>query len=719
MFLRTRLPELRRSRSVSDVPRRRPKEWQARAVVTTCALILALADAGPHGGVRAQQAPPAAGQPTFRTEANFILTDVFVTKDGQPVTDLKVDDFEVREDGALQTIKSFEYVHITRGMTSGRREPSTVAESAAAASDPRRRVFVLFLDTFHVSRASSMVVRKTLMNFVQTMLGPDDLVALVTPQMGGSDLSFSSRPDSILGYFENNPVWGVADELPGAESDEVEKNLSGCVSGDWLRLRARLREKRTFQAMRDMVRYLDGLRESRKAIVMVSEGWSLYRANDRVLKDPTRPGHAPGRPVIGVGPDGRLGDQSGRNRTGSASPYDCDTLRAELSNLDTSEQFRNDIIGEANRANASYYTIDAEGLRAGVQTPIISTDPVVGLAQARNPDREPFSTPLQTLRTLGPATNGLAITDSNDFSGGLRRVLDDFNSFYLLGYNSSNSRLDGKYRKIAVKVKRPGVEVRSREGYTAGSPESTRAAPPSGPAATPASDAETMVTAALSRIAPARAGVPFLLYAAAGGAGPDAIVRVVAELEGALVQTPDWREGGEATVTVRNGAGATLGSAVSKFAPGERIIRIDVPMAEGGAASGDLRVQVRVTGTGALARFTDATNVKVDAATPRWGAPLVLRRGPTTGTAYVPTADLRFRRQERVRVELPSPRDSVTATLVDRRGKPMEIPVRVDAATPEHALTADVSLAPLAAGDYAIVLTVGDIHLAVPIRVIP
>jgi VWFA-related protein len=714
------LPELRRSRSGSDVEKRRPKEWLARAVVTTCALILALADAGSPGGVRAQQAPPAAGQPTFRTEANFILTDAFVTKDGQPVTDLKVEDFEVKEDGVLQTIKSFEYIHITRGMTSGRRDPSTVAESAAAASDPRRRVFVLFLDTFHVTRASSMEIRKTLMTFVQSMLGPDDLIALVTPQMGGSDLSFTSRPDTILGYFTNNPIWGVADELPGTESDEVEKNLSGCVSGDWLRLRMRLREKRTFQAMRDTVRYLDGLRESRKAIIMVSEGWNLYRANERVLTDSTQPARAPGRPVIGVGPDGRLGDQSGRNRTGSASPYDCDTLRGELSNLDTSEQFRNEIIGEANRANASYYTIDAARLRAGIQTPIISTDPVIGLAQARNPDREPFSTPLQTLKTLGPATNGLAIVDSNDLSAGLRRVMDDFNSFYLLGYNSTNSRLDGKYRKIAVKVKRPGVQVRSREGYTAGTP-GTRGAPavPGAPAATPASDAETMVTAALSRIAPARAGVPFLLYAAAGGAGPDAIVRVVAELEGALVQTPDWREGGEATVTVRNGAGATLGSAVSKFAPGERIIRIDVPMAEGGAASGDLRVQVRVTGTGALARFTDATNVKVDAATPRWGAPLVLRRGPTTGTAYVPTADLRFRRQERVRVELPSPRDSVTAALVDRRGKPMEIPVRVDAATPEHALTADVSLAPLAAGDYAIVLTVGEIHLAVPIRVIP
>jgi hypothetical protein len=390
-------------------------------------------------------------------------------------------------------------------------------------------------------------------------------------------------------------------------------------------------------------------------------------------------------------------------------------------NLNTSDQFRNEIIGEANRANASYYTIDAARLRAGIQTPIMSTDPVLGLAQVRNPDREPFSTPLQTLQTLGPATNGLAITDSNDLGKGLQRVSDDFNSFYLLGYNSTNSKLDGRYRRIGVKVKRPGVEVRAREGYTAGSPGSLTAKPPA-MTAKPVSDAEAMVTTALLRIAPSRSGAPFILYAAAGVAGGDAagsIIRIVAELDASLIQTPDWREGGQAQVTVKNGAGATLASGETRFAPGERIVRVDVPVGAADA-SGDLRVQVRLTGTGNLARFTDATNVRVETATPpRWGAPLVLRRGPSTGTAYVPTADMRFRRQERVRVELASPRDEVSASFVDRTGKPLEVPVRVDAATPEHVLTAEVSLAPLAAGDYAIVLSQGEARLAVPVRVIP
>jgi VWFA-related protein len=680
---------------------------------------------GVSGGPAAQQtaptSPPAApGQPTFRTQANFILTDVFVTKDGRPVTDLTVNDFEVKEDGALQEIKSFEYVHITTGLTSTRREPGTVAESAAAASDPRRRVFVLFLDTFHVTRASSMEIRQNLIDFARKMLGPDDLVALVTPQMGGSDLSFSSRPDTIVNYFANNPVWGVADELPGTETDPVEKQLTNCFnvrSTDWPRIRQRLREQRTFKAMRDMVRYLDAQRESRKAIVMVSEGWNLFRPNPKVLTDNDDRKRVPGMPPpIGVGPGGTLTTFS-RDSSDGTTQYTCDSMRVEMMSLDTSDQFRREIIGEANRANAAYYTVDAARLRAGAQTPIISPDPVVATAQVRSVDREFFSTPLRTLETLGPATNGLAIVNSNNLGQGLQRVVDDFNSFYLLGYNSTNSKLDGGYRKISVRVKRPGVELRAREGYTAGKAGSPMP-PPGVPSSVPTSDAEAMVTTALARIAPARSGVPFQLYAVGGSAGADSIIRIVAELEPSLVQTPDWREGGETTVTVRNGAGATVANATSKFAPGERIIRMDVPLAAGQAA-GDLRVQVRVTGTGSLARFTDATNVRVDEGAPRWGAPLGLRRGPTTGTAYVPTADLRFRRQERVRVELASPRDAVTAALVDRKGKPLEVPVRVDPATAEKALTAEVSLAPLAAGDYAIVLTLGEAHLAVPVRVIP
>ena len=112
--------------------------------------ICVLAGAGPGGRVRrTAAAAAAAAEPTFRTDASFVLTDVFVTADGKPVTDLTQADFEVKEDGVVQTIRSFEAIlHTPQPVGLPRRNPSTVAESNAMIADPRRRVFVVFLDTY-------------------------------------------------------------------------------------------------------------------------------------------------------------------------------------------------------------------------------------------------------------------------------------------------------------------------------------------------------------------------------------------------------------------------------------------------------------------------------------------------------------------------------------------------------------------------------------------
>ena len=90
-----------------------------------------------------------------------------------------------------------------------------------------------------------------------------------------------------------------------------------------------------------------------------------------------------------------------------------------------------------------------------------------------------------------------------------------------------------------------------------------------------------MVTSALARIAPSRPGVPFQLYAAAGGAGGERHRPRGRRAGAPLVQTPDWREGGEASVTVKNGAGARS-RARGKFAAGDRIVRVDVPIRRAG-----------------------------------------------------------------------------------------------------------------------------------------
>ena len=102
----------------------------------------------PAAAPPAAQAPNQAGQPTFRLGANYVRVDVYPTRDGEPVQDLGRADFELLEDGVPQTIEQFERISLQPAVDPAtRRDPNTITESREQAGDPRRRVFVVFLDT--------------------------------------------------------------------------------------------------------------------------------------------------------------------------------------------------------------------------------------------------------------------------------------------------------------------------------------------------------------------------------------------------------------------------------------------------------------------------------------------------------------------------------------------------------------------------------------------
>jgi VWFA-related protein len=681
--------------------------------------ICAVTGAVPGGRVGGQQ--PAPPEPTFRTDANFVLTDVFVTADGTPVADLTQADFELREDGVVQAIRSFEAVRpAPQPVGLARRAPSTVAESSAAIGDPRRRVFVVYLDTFHVDQGDSIVVRKPLLDFLRTALGPDDLVAYMNPPMSGRDLSFSNSVEPLIRYFDDNPVWGVADGAAGAATDDIERDLQACFVGDettWLPIRSRLRELKTIESLRSLVAHLDGLRESRKAIITVTMGWRLFRDNQTRLPGAGHSNRIRGLDPIAVGPGGGLGTEDG-NRIGGAPVGTCDAARLHAAMNDTQQAFL-DLIGEANRSSTSFYTLDAAGLRTETRPhPLTERE---SFAEARNRERAPFSTRLDSIRTLGEATNGRAIIDSNDVGAGLRRAAADFNAYYLLGYTSSNDKADGGYRKIKVTVKRPGVQVRAREGYRARRPDDRPPATPTS-ASPGAAAVDAQLTAALGRLTPARPGVPLVVSAAAGtvAGGAARTIRVTAELDPVIAATTEWAEGGEAQALVRDVRGNTVTGGKAVLPKGARTVEIEVPVVDG--MTGDVAVQVRLAGTGPLARYTDTTSVALDAAPTGWGPPRLSRRGPSTGIAWVPTADPRFRRQERLRVTVGVGVDagSIAGTLLDRHGKTITVPVRIERPEPA-ALIAELALAPLAAGDYVLALgaNAGPRRLLVPLRVVP
>jgi VWFA-related protein len=115
----------------------------------------------------------------------------------------------------------------------------------------------------------------------------------------------------------------------------------------------------------------------------------------------------------------------------------------------------------ANRANVTFYAVDPRGLAA--------FDDSIGPMRPATPaqDRERMASRQGGLRELAVNTDGAVVLNTNDVKGGVRRMMADVGSYYLMQYYSTNPKLDGRFRSITVRVTRPGVQVRARPGYLA------------------------------------------------------------------------------------------------------------------------------------------------------------------------------------------------------------------------------------------------------------
>ena len=674
-------------------------------------------------------------RPTFRTEANYVRVDVYATRDGVPLTDLRREDFEILEEKAPQTIEQFEHISVrSAGPQEPRRELNTVAASRQAAEDPRARVFVLFLDTHHVEGDASRNVQRPLVDALNRLIGPDDVIAVMTPEMSARDVTFARKTTTIEGFLERH-WWGERDRI--ALRDPTEERYAACYPGIPLpgtstapdqgiaqEMILRRREKQTLNAVEDLVQFLRGVREERKAIVTISDGWRLFSPNPSLARP--LPDAVPGASAVGIDPrTGRLGTNA-PGGFASNNRRDCEGDRLTLAQVDDQLQFRN-ILDEANRANASFYPIDPRGQVVFDEQIVPSAG--VGVGSHANPtvlpaeDQARLTARGTSLRTLAEATDGMAVVSTNDLARGLRRMADDLSSYYLLGYYSTR-KLDGKFHSIAVRVKRQGVQVRARRGYLAATAAEAAALTTvvTNPAAsTGAAAAEARaVEAAVGSLAALAREQPMRLQVAAGWTPAGAAtVWTVAEV-GHGAGSDDWTGGGQADAMLVDGSGATVATGRTPIAPGASSVRIALTSST--LAPGDYQVRIRTKGAGAIAAANDAMQIAVPAA-PNANGALFIRRGPTTGNRDAPTADPRFRRSDRVRVEVPTPSsDAVTARLLDRTGKALPIPVSGSVRDDSDGVrwrSAEVTLAPLAPGDYIIELAAGTGRTLVAFRVVP
>lgn len=678
------------------------------------------------------QKPPAAApatggvaqeqRPVFRAGANFVRVDVFASKDGVPVEDLQATDFEVFEDGDRQTVETFEHVRVESGGAPVTRvEPRTARESREMAADPRARVFVLFLDTFHVHRTSAVNVRRPLVNMLNRVVGPDDLLAVMTPRMAASDITFTRRTDKVADMLYSAGMWGERDERQ--KQDPVDALYDQCYPPEPGTGRVtsevaeamiqRRREKVTLDAVEELIRYLGAIREERKAILLVSEGWMLYRPARSLAESST-----PQKQGVYVGPDGRLRTTDTRNAVG-VSTTQCDQDRVSLSMIDNAQRFLT-ILNQANRANASFYPIEPRGLA------VFDNDIGPNPPPTVNVDMGMLQTRHEALRTAAINTDGLAVMDSNDIESGLKRVVADLSSYYLLGYTSTNSKLDGKFRAIRVRIKRPGVEVRSRRGYQAPTEAeaATRAAAESAP---PPSAEAAALTSAVASLDALRPGALLRLSAGWGWwmpagepvkgqpQGAEPAVWVLGEIDPKVRGGDAWTRGGDAEITIATTGGTVLATYSVPVAAGTNRFESRFPRSADDVwlDPGDytLRIRARPSGGGLPTSDTVRFSVPEPPGPARlaFGQPVFVRRGAGASAAESATPDRRFRRTERLVVDVSASLapDSVSAELLDRKGTALALPVAASTLDRDFVrwVRAELTLAPLAAGDYLVRIT--------------
>ena len=662
----------------------------------------------------------AQDRPTFRTGANYVRVDMYASVDGKSIEDLTVDDVEVLEDGVPQKIESFEHVSVApAGPQELRREPNTLEQSRQMAADGRARVFVIFLDTYHTTIEGSANMRLPLIRFLDRLMGPDDLVALMTPEMAASEITLGRKTVVISNIMQAEWSWGRRGRV--LDEDEREQLYEACYGGASAgrssiagEMKARRREKLTLDALDDLMVHLAGIREERKALVVVTEGWRLFRPNPELAATGDnrlrlQPGDILGRPPRPVPSD--AGSLQGSNRV------ECEADRVALATMDHSLRLQQ-ITEEANRGNVTFYPLYARGL--------VALDAPIG------PDRPPSlrddASDLRTrqdgLRFLADNTDGTALINTNNMEGGLQRILDDLSSYYLIGYYSSNTRLDGRFRNITVRVSRPGARVRARRGYRGRTADELI----SGAAGSSAAQPPDAITSALTNVVAANARSQFRIRTSSwmrqtDNGQPSGAFWIVGEMDYRVRRELPWTAGGTVEVVVLAADGTEVLSRKLDVKTDDGPFGFEVPES-GGLAPGEYAVRVKLTSSANETLALSDTARVVVREDMTLGQGVMWRRGPTTGLQYRRTADPRFLRNERLRIELATTSSQAAAArMLDRNGNPLTIPLQVsgrdDASGAFRWIVVEAALAPFAPGDYAIEVTQGQAKEVTGFRIVP
>jgi VWFA-related protein len=413
------------------------------------------ASQAPSPAPGAQAAPGGeAVSPTFAAGVELVNVDAVVTdKKGVPVLGLTKDDFTLTEDGAPQTIVSFESISIPPPTTEALRPARPIISTNQVPVSKAGRSFILFFDDVHMTPGRARTAKTAVANFLKTGVREGDRVLLVAasgdawwsarmeegrdelmkllkrldgrriPETGNDRISeweamriqTYNDPDVMNRVQRRFNSYGVSQGTTTSQSAQVG-GASGAyndydpqVTGKATEVyyASLSRNRITLEAMERAVNALS-LAKGRKSLVLVSEGF-IYDPNMQEFKT---------------------------------------TLEA------------------CRRADVAIYFLDTRGLVGMPDYFTAEFGPAMDEQDVGAAFQEEWQES-EGSESLSADSGGFTVKNSNDLNKGIQKIADEAKVYYLLGYNPTNTKKDGKFRKISVKTKNKALDVRARKGYYA------------------------------------------------------------------------------------------------------------------------------------------------------------------------------------------------------------------------------------------------------------
>src|SRR6202167_5419881 len=362
---------------------------------------------------------------TLKVDSDLVLTNVVVRdkKTGEVVRGLTADDFQIQENGKPQKIISFDFQSVDQAAplneaTVTGKTPNTIMGSmnrgVTSTQLRNHRLIVMFFDITSMQPEDLERAQDAARNYINRQMQPADLVAVVSLDQSLSlDRDFTANKQLLLNAVNNySGTQGTGFQL-GATSTTNQVEDTTAFTPD----EAEYNDVNTD-------RELFAFEDIAHSLAYINEKKSLLYFSGGIQRD-------------------GIENQASLHAAINASV----------------------------RANMSIYSVDARGLEAISPLGDASTGSLRGTsgyngAALQNNLDSNFNTQ-EVMATLSSDTGGKAFFDSNDFSPAFQRIQQDTSAYYVIGFRSTDSVKDGRYRRLTIKINRPNVKLEYRPGYYA------------------------------------------------------------------------------------------------------------------------------------------------------------------------------------------------------------------------------------------------------------